>query len=105
MTMDQAFGYLRISSLIVLSLYGWLRASSWPRDLAWTWLAMASYSITESIIVRAEIVASNTLLLEWVTSAAAFLQLAGWCRALTYVPKPLAAIELEALSVLPSPHL
>jgi hypothetical protein len=105
LTMDQAFGYLRISSLIALALYGWLRASSWPRDLAWTWLAMALYSITESVIIRSQIVASNTRFLEWVTSAAAILQLAGWWLALAYAPKPLTSLELEALSVIPSPHL
>jgi len=102
MTMDQVFGYLRIAALIALALYGWLRASSWPRDLAWTWLAMALYSITETIIIRVQIIATNYTLLETVTSAAALLQLAGWWRALSYVPKPLTDYELEATAILTS---
>jgi hypothetical protein len=104
MTMDQVFGYLRIGSLIALSLYGWLRASSWPRDLAWTWLGMALYSITESVIIRVQIIASNYTLLEVVTSAAAFLQLAGWWCALSHVPKPLTDYELETFSSTESPN-
>lgn len=95
-TVVQMYDYLRIVCLVALSLYGWLRASSWPRDLAWTWLAMALYSITESIVVRVQIIASNTLLLEWVTSTAALAQLAGFWRALSYSPKPLTQFELEA---------
>lgn len=102
MMMDQVFGYVRISALIALALFGWLRASSWPSDLAWTWLAMAAYSIAESVVVRVEIVASNYQLLESVTSAAALLQLAGWWRALSYAPKPLTENELEAIAVLTS---
>lgn len=102
LTVVQTFGYIRIASLIALALYGWLRASSWPRDLAWTWLAMALYSFTESIVVRAQIIASNYTLLEVVTSGAALLQLAGWWRALSYSPKPLTQFELQAISVLTS---
>lgn len=103
LTFDQAFGYIRMSALIVLSLYGWLRASSWPRDLAWTWLGMATYCGTDAVVTRVQIVASNTNLFELVTTTAAVLQLVGWWRALSYVPKPLTLLELQGVGNLQIP--
>lgn len=97
LTMDQSFTYVRALCLIMLSLYGYLRASSWPRDLAWTWIGMAVYGITDAVVTRIQILESNTNLLEVVTTIAAVLQLCGWWRALSYVPKPLTSLELEAI--------
>lgn len=95
LTMDQTFTYIRATCLILLSLYGYLRASSWPRDLAWTWIGMAVYGITDAVMTRIQILNSNTNLLEVVTTIAAALQLVGWWRALSYIPKPLTSLELE----------
>lgn len=95
LTTMQSFTYIRALCLIMLSLYGYLRASSWPRDLAWTWIGMAVYGITDAVMTRIQIFESNTNLLEIVTTIAAALQLAGWWRALSYVPKPLTSLELE----------
>jgi hypothetical protein len=98
LTADQAFTYIRALALIALSLYGWLRASSWPRDLAWTWIGMSVYGITDAIITRVQILQSNMQLLEMATTAAAMLQLAGWWLALSYVPKPLSRLDMESVS-------
>jgi hypothetical protein len=95
LTAVQGFTYIRALCLIMLSLYGYLRASSWPRDLAWTWIGMAVYGITDAVITRVQILESNTNILEVVTTLAALLQLAGWWRALSYVPKPLTSLEIE----------
>lgn len=100
LTVDQGFTYIRALSLIMLSLYGYLRASSWPRDLAWTWIGMAVYGITDAVVTRIQILNSNTNLLETVTTIAAVLQLVGWWRALTYSPKPLTELELEMVNAL-----
>jgi hypothetical protein len=98
LTAVQSFTYIKAICLIMLSLYGYLRASSWPRDLAWTWMAMAVYGITETVVTRIQIIESNTNLLEVVTTIAAVLQLAGWWRALSYLPKPLTPLEIESAS-------
>jgi hypothetical protein len=95
LTVVQGFTYIRALCLIMLSLYGYLRASSWPRDLAWTWIGMAVYGITDAVVTRIQIFESNTNLLEVVTTIAAVLQLVGWWRALSYIPKPLTSLELE----------
>lgn len=94
--LDQAFIYVRAVALIALGLYGWLRASSWPRDLAWTWLGMASFSFTWAIVERVQILTANMQLLEIVTSLAAMTQVVGLWRALSYAPKPLSPLEMEA---------
>jgi len=98
LTADQAFTYIRALSLMALSLYGWLRASSWPRDLAWTWIGMAVYAITDALVTRIQILESNYQLLELATTVAAMLQLAGWWLALSYVPKPLSRLDMESVS-------
>lgn len=95
LTVDQGFTYIRALCLIMLSLYGYLRASSWPRDLAWTWIGMAVYGLTDAVVTRVQILASNTNLLEVATTIAALLQLVGWWRSLSYVPKPLTSLEVE----------
>jgi len=98
LTAEQAFTYIRALGLIALSLYGWLRASSWPRDLAWTWIGMAVYGITDVIVTRIQLLQSNTNLLDLATTTAAMLQLAGWWFALSHVPKPLTALDMESAS-------
>jgi uncharacterized membrane protein YgdD (TMEM256/DUF423 family) len=103
LTTVQSFTYVRALGLIVLSLYGWLRASSWPRDLAWTWLGMAMFSGTDAVVTRVQIISSDTNLFELVTTTAAVLQLVGWWRALSYVPKPLTLLELQSVGNLPIP--
>jgi len=99
-TVGQVFTYIRAAGLIALSLYGWLRASSWPRDLSWTWLGMAAYGLTDAVVTRIQISESDVDLFELATTTAAVLQLIGWWRALSYKPKPLTSLELEAASTL-----